>query len=78
MTHKFLQVAQKVKTMAAITKSDKDAIREESKEHLKGAKQQVVQEVKHKHVLTKFLHISRCIILAIHIFQLLHLDEAKG
>ena len=48
MTHKFLQVAQKVKTMAAITKSDKDAIREESKEHLKSAKQQVVQEVRIK------------------------------
>ena len=45
MNAKFLAVAQKVKTMAALTKSDKDAIAEESKSHWKDPKRQPIQEV---------------------------------
>ena len=43
MTHKFLDVAKKVKTMAAITKTEKETIKEESKAHLQ--KVEVVQQV---------------------------------
>ena len=43
MTHKFLDVAKKVKTMAAITKTEKETIKEESKSHLQ--KVEVVQQV---------------------------------
>ena len=35
MTHKFFTVAQKVKTMATITGTHKEAIQQESKAHLK-------------------------------------------
>ena len=45
MNHKFLAVAQKVKNMAALTKSEKEAIKHDSKAHLKEQKQQVIQEV---------------------------------
>ena len=46
MNAKFLAVAQKVKTIAALTKSDKEAIKEESKSHLKNSNKQEVQEVR--------------------------------
>ena len=35
MTHKFFTVAKKVQTMAAVTRTEKDTIQQESKAHLK-------------------------------------------
>ena len=46
MQHKFFNVAQKVKTMASITGTHREAIKEESKAHLKQPQAAVVEVFK--------------------------------
>ena len=46
MTTKFFNVAKKVQTMAAITRTDKETVQEESKSHLQQSKAAVVEPVK--------------------------------